>query len=312
MKYLLSLFSLLLSLILLEIFVRFIIDDGMIYEIEMMKYANEIKKISSNKKIGLEHKKNVKGTYMGAEVFLDKNGFRYNYSNEENNNKKILMLGDSMTFGWGAKDTFSDLLNQKIKTHDVFNAGIGNTNTIMQINNFFYNFSEKYEYKIIILNFFINDFENVKIKEPNFLQKYSYFYTFLNNKISTILIKIKLKDDWRKFYTKNYLNEQIKNETLVLINKLNNFCLERNIKFIIHNIPELRNLNNNMFQKETSIIENFAASKNILFLNSHNDLKKHNEESLWVTKLDPHANNKAHKIISEYLLKNIQKYLNQN
>ena len=287
-------------------------DDGMNYEIEMMKYANELKIISSNKKIGLEHRKNKQGIYMGTEVFLDKNGFRYNYLNKDNNKEKILMLGDSMTFGWGAKDTFSDLLNQKIEFHDVLNAGIGNTNTIMQINNFFKNFSEKYEYKIIILNFFINDFENVEIKKPNFLQKYSYFYTFINNKINTILIKFNFKDDWKKFYTNNYLNEKIKNETLAQINKLNNFCLEKDIKFIIHNIPELRDLNNYKFKAETVIIRNFAESKNILFLNSHNDLQKHNEESLWVTKFDPHANDKAHKIISDYLYKNIKKYLNQN
>jgi len=312
LKYLLSLVSLILSLILLEILTRFFIDDGMNYEIEMMKYANELKIISSDNKIGIEHRKNIKGTYMGAEVFLDKDGFRYNSLSQENNKEKILMLGDSMTFGWGAKNTFSDLLNQKIKTHDFLNAGIGNTNTIMQVNNFFKNFSEKYNYKIIILNFFINDFENVEIKEPNFLQKYSYFYTFLNNKLNTILIKFKLKDDWEKFYTNNYLNEKMKNETLNQINKLNNFCLERDIKFIIHNIPELRDLDNYKFREETVIIKNFATSKNILFLNSHNDLQKHDEESLWVTKLDPHANDKAHKIISDYLYKNIKKYLNQN
>ena len=91
---------------------------------------------------------------------------------------------------------------------------------------------------------------------------------------------------------------------------MNNFCLEKNIKFIIHNIPELRDLNNYKFQKETVIIKKFADSKNILFLNSHDDLKTHMEESLWVTKLDPHANDKAHKIISDYLFKNIKKYLN--
>ncbi len=310
MKYLLSLVSLIISLILLEIFTRFFIDDGMNYEIEMMKYANELKIISSDKKIGIEHRKNIKGTYMGIEVFLDKDGFRNNSFNQENSKEKILMLGDSMTFGWGAENTFSDLLNQKIKTYDVLNAGIGNTNTIMQINNFFKNFSEKYDYKIIILNFFINDFENVEIKKPNFLQKYSYFYTFLNNKLNTVLIKFKLKDDWEKFYTNNYLNEKIKNETLKQINKLNNFCLERNIKFIIHNIPELRDLDNYKFREETVIIKNFADSKNIPFLNSHNDLQEHNEESLWVTILDPHANNKAHKIISDYLFKNIKNYLN--
>ena len=104
----------------------------------------------------------------------------------------------------------------------------------------------------------------------------------------------------------------MKNETLNQISKLNNFCLERDIKFIIHNIPELRDLDNYKFREETEIIKNFAASKNILFLNSHNDLQEHNEESLWVTKLDPHANNKAHKIISDYLFKNIKNYLNQN
>ena len=46
------------------------------------------------------------------------------------------MLGDSMTFGWGANETFSDLLNEKLRNHEILNAGIGNTNTIMQISNF--------------------------------------------------------------------------------------------------------------------------------------------------------------------------------
>ena len=47
-----------------------------------------------------------------------------------------------------------------IKNHfnyEVLNAGIGNTNTIMQINNFFENFSSKFEYELIVLNFFINE-----------------------------------------------------------------------------------------------------------------------------------------------------------
>ena len=83
MKYLLSLVSLIISLILLEIFTRFFIDDGMNYEIEMMKYANELKIISLDNKIGIEHRKNKKGTYMGTEVFLDKDGFRYNSLNQK-------------------------------------------------------------------------------------------------------------------------------------------------------------------------------------------------------------------------------------
>ncbi len=309
MRFFLSLFSVIFTFILLEIFVRFFINDGMNYEIEMMKYAKDLKVISKNKKIGIEHKKNIEGTYMGAKVILDENGFRIK-NNKKKSNNKIIMLGDSMTFGWGANETFSDLLNEKLRNHEILNAGIGNTNTIMQISNFFENFSNKYNYDMIVLNFFINDFESVIINKPNFLQKYSYFYTFLNNKLNTVFIKFKIKEDWEKFYSKNYSNKEIREETLNLINKLNKYCLKNNIKFVIHNIPELRDLDDYKFKKETLIIKDFATKNNIIFIDSHDALKMYNEESLWVTKLDPHANDKAHEIISNYLYKNIKKILN--
>ena len=308
MKYILSFFSLLLVIIFLEIFLRLFFHNSMNYEIEMMKYANNFKKVSLNKKIGIEHKKNVSGKLMGTNVYLDENGLRVKdeYININKENKKIIMLGDSMTFGWGANDTFSSLLNKKINSYDVLNAGIGNTNTIMQINNFFNNLSDKFNYDIIILNFFINDFENVVIKNPNLLQKYSYLYTFVNNKINTVLIKFKLKDDWKSFYSENYLNLEIKNETLFMINKLNDYCLNKNIKFVIHNIPELRDLNNYKFENETKIIKNLAKSKKILYIDSLNKLKNYKPESLWVTPLDPHANDKAHSIIADNLFENLK------
>ena len=91
-----------------------------------------------------------------------------------------------------------------------------------------------------------------------------------------------------------------------MINKLNNYCLNNNIKFVIHNIPELRDLNNYKFENETKIIKNFAKTKQILYINSFDVLKNHKPESLWVTPLDPHANDKAHKIIADNLFKNLK------
>lgn len=281
------------------------------YEIEMMKYAKNFKKISANSKIGIEHKSNTSGELMGSSVYLDYNGFRVDKNSKfKDKNKNIIMLGDSMTFGWGANNSFSSLLDKKIENFNVFNAGIGNTNTIMQINNFFENFSDKFKYDIIVLNFFINDLENVIIKSPNLFQKYSYLYTFLNNRINTILIKFKIKKNWRNYYSDNYLNEEIKKETLLLIDKLNRYCLKNDIKFVIHNIPELRDLNNYKFYKETQIIKDFASLKDILYLDSLSELKKHDSKSLWVTVLDPHANDKAHGIIANYLFESLENFLN--
>lgn len=295
--------SFIFSLLILEIFTRLLIDDGMNYEIEMMKYANRLKIISNNSDIGIEHKKNVETFLMGADVKLNSHGFRNNELNDDSNN--ILMLGDSMTFGWGAKVPFANILDKKINNFQVINAGIGNTNTNMQINNFFTNFKDTFKYDLIILNFFINDFEEVIVEKPNLLQKYSYAYTYLSNTINKILIKNSVKKNWNEFYSSLFNNDQITSEIFNNILKLNEYCKKNNIKFIIHNIPELRNLKNYQFENETNQIKNFAKKNNIKFINSHEDLLNYEEKDLWVSPSDPHANDKAHQIIANFLFREL-------
>lgn len=301
--------SFFLSLLSLEIFTRLIIDNGMHYEIEMMKYANNLKKVSKYKEIGIEHKKNISVKLMGANINLNSDGFRNNYDIDDNK-KKILMLGDSMTFGWGSQITFSDFLETNLNDYQIINAGIGNTNTIMQINNFFINFKDKYHYDLIILNFFINDFEDIKIKKPNFLEKNSFFYTFILSSINKTSTKFNIKNNWSSFYKETFLNEEIKKLTFNQILKLKIFCEQKNIKFLIHNIPELHDLKNYQFENETNMIKKFSVDNNILFYDSINSLKKYDEKNLWVTKNDAHANNKAHNIIGQGLLPLIKKILN--
>ena len=87
MKYFSLILSILFSIILLEFFVRFYIDDGLNYEIEMMKYANQLKIISKNKDIGIEHKKNKKGIFMGVELTLNSKGFSSNEELKKNSKK---------------------------------------------------------------------------------------------------------------------------------------------------------------------------------------------------------------------------------
>ena len=142
-------FSIFLILLVIETYVRLIADDGLNLDLEMLKYTNSMKVISNNKSIGIEHKKNIKKKLMGVEINLNSLGFRNN-ENISDSKKKILMLGDSMTFGWGANETFSFGLEKELKeNYQVLNAGIGNTNTYMQINNFFNNFAQ-YDFDIII------------------------------------------------------------------------------------------------------------------------------------------------------------------
>ncbi len=307
MKYFTLIFSFILSFLFLELFTRIVIDNGMNYEIEMQKYATQLKKISKNNLIGLEHKKNKSVLLMGSKITLNSHGFRSDIEFKKNG-KKILMLGDSMTVGWGAKKPFPNILNDKLIKHEVINAGIGNTNTLMQIENFFQNFKNLYSYEMIVLNFYINDFENIKVEEANFIQKYSYLYTFIFNKINYLLIKYNVTDDWKKFYSKQFDDDEIKLNTFAKILQLKKYCDDNKIKFLIHNIPELRNLKKYSFQNETDLLERFALKNNIKFINSINVLKDFDEESLWVTKQDSHANDKAHDLIADFFIKKIFQY----
>lgn len=306
LSFFISIFLIFLSI---EIYVRAIVDDGLNLDIEMLKYANSLKIVSKNSAVGIEHKKNVQKKLMNVNIKLNSQGFRNN-KDIDLKKKKILMLGDSMTFGWGSNETFSTHLERQInQDFQVLNAGIGNTNTYMQINNFFINF-KKYDFDIIILNFFINDFENIKIKNVNFVEKYFYSYTYIKNMMYKILIKFSLIDNWEKFYKKTFTDKNFVNKSLNEIIKLNKYCKENNILLIINNIPELRNLKNYKFSSQTQIIREFSKENGIIFIDSYDILNNYPEETLWVTKEDSHANDKAHFLISKFLMNRLEGYIN--
>ena len=301
--------SIFLVFFIIEIYVRTIVDDGSNLNLEMLKYAKSLKIISINKDIGLEHNKNVEKKLMGVQIKLNSQGFRTNIDIDISK-KTILMLGDSMTLGWGTSKTFSSNLEKKINSNfQVLNAGIGNTNTYMQINNFFENY-EKYDFDVIILNFFINDFEKVVIKEGSFIEKNIYSYTYLKTKINKILINFSLIDNWKNFYRKTFEDKEFVNKSLNQIKRLNDYCNKKNIMFVINNIPELRDLKNYKFLKETKIIRNFSDQNDIMFIDSFDILKNHQEETLMVSKEDAHSNDKAHLLIAEFLKNKLFSKLN--
>ena len=95
MKYLSVFVSILFSFFILEIYSRLIIDNGMNYEFEMMKYARYMKVISANKEVGIEHKKNVEKKLMGDQV---KNGCSTNDGTEEILKKSLKLISKKLKF----------------------------------------------------------------------------------------------------------------------------------------------------------------------------------------------------------------------
>ena len=140
-KTILAFISIILVISFLEISLRLYVKANTgNYELEMMKYAKELKEIKVyNAQRYLKHKPNKENIkIMNIEISTDQRGFRKNKVKFSEDLPKIILLGDSMTFGFGSEITFSDILQEKFKKKYVFfNTAVGNTNTIMQVSYFF-------------------------------------------------------------------------------------------------------------------------------------------------------------------------------
>ena len=66
----------LVAVLLLEGASRSLLDDGMHFDVEMWKYARDIKRVSANPEIGHEHRPGTSGFYMGVPVQINSAGLR--------------------------------------------------------------------------------------------------------------------------------------------------------------------------------------------------------------------------------------------
>jgi len=305
-RLLLIIISIFIVLVFLEIYVRFYYDNGKVYELEMLKYADKLKyQVIKEDKFYFAHHPNKEEKIMGANIKINKNGFRYNSKNKnKNKNKnKILMMGDSMTFGFGSTKTFSSILNKNLEDFLVINAGVGNTNTVMQVDSFF---DKDYlqNPNVIILNFFINDLEEINYQSKGILH-YSYLYNLMSYKFNIIILNSR-NIDYINFYKETFKKSKNLDKMYESLIKLNRYCQKKNIKFIIHLIPDVRNLKNNVFDNEFDLIKNFSIKNNINIISGFDYFKNYDDSNFLVTELDPHLNERGHKLIASYLIKYIK------
>jgi hypothetical protein len=96
----------LLSLLALEALTRLVLDDGMLYELEMWKYAREVKVRDMRPEFGHRHRLNAEAKLMGVTIRTNSRGFRSPEIAEkaEDNVARIAFVGDSIELGWGVTE----------------------------------------------------------------------------------------------------------------------------------------------------------------------------------------------------------------
>jgi lysophospholipase L1-like esterase len=302
----------------MEVAVRAFLDDGKQFDLEMWKYALEVKGISSDPLIGHNHRPNRQAFLMGVQFDTNSKGLRdREFSYEKPPGRlRIMMLGDSFTVGWGAKfdETFPKRIERMYADRGIqaeaINTGVGNYNTIQEVE---YYLREGYKYNpdIVVLNFTFNDAEPVPVSSPPpTILRICYSCIFVEGRIDSVLRELFVKKDWADYYLGLYGDDgQAKGwlDAKAYIAKLAAFTKAHGTKLLIASMPELHDVQHYRLQKITNLVHEAADENDVPFVDLLPYVQGVPSPELWVTPPDPHPNGLAHKLFAEGIFDALEK-----
>lgn len=322
LKVSIVLISILVALLLTEIILRIFFNFSFKAKNHFPFRTPVLYKLSKSKKLVYEMRPN---SQVKIEEILYKTnnfGYRDKFFLPTNEKKRIIIIGDSVTFGWNVKleDTYHRKTQQllKLDNHDV---------EIMSMGMIGYNTTQEYflikekalllKPDVIILQICLNDYKKalkVKVNKEGrfqltkqhyysipyltgktglseFFMKNSFLFKFLNLKIHGI-IKKKNKD----FSSEDYFlpGQEISIEYIKKIKKLTE---DNGIKFLAVVFP-VKTMHSHFLSFYKRVCLELDKIK-IPYLDLHPILKKERKEKIWVDRF--HPSSIGHKIVSESL-----------
>jgi lysophospholipase L1-like esterase len=298
-----------LSLVLSEMAVRVYSHWNLIYDIEMSRYAMDIKEQSPNPLIGHVHRPNSEARLMGVDVKINSDGFRdREYPVARDGKYRMIFLGDSLTFGWGVEKakTFEEILERELSTRrptEIINFGVGNYNTVQEVN-LFLDKGLKYQPDQVVIFYFINDAEPTPHKSDWEFLANSRIVTFFWSRVNMLRARFGFMKSFQAYYDDLYTDGQpgwLAAKKALL--QIRDICAAKHIVLQVVLLPELHRLDKYPFAAQDSKIMAFLHDNHIAALDlAPSFAGEKNPMRLWVAPDDAHPNAIAHALIAKYSL----------
>jgi len=246
----------------------------------------------------------------------------YKFDNSyQNENKLILGIGDSFTYGRGVRyeDIYLSKLeyflneNKENRKFGILNKGKVGLNLARNKDSIFDIFSseiDKFNYSFVIYGFVLNDFgltiehgiygqdlidQNNGGYKYNIWRKRLAIYNFIMNSIDMR----RISKETINGYLKAFEDAEDKFE---IIKEMDQISKSKDSKFILVIFPLLWNLEENYpFLEIHEKLNNFAQKNNILVLDLYSYFKDYRTEELWAAPTDHHPNEIGHEIAAKAL-----------
>ncbi|MBI5814215.1 MAG: SGNH/GDSL hydrolase family protein [Nitrospinae bacterium] len=314
-----AIFSLAICLIALEGVARVYFSLKTDSRMEMNKFASIMDRQSSNQAMGHELAPGSSATLMKVPVSVNSHGFRDDEYGVEKpaGVYRIMLLGDSLTFGWGAKreERFSQLLEAGLNREmapagnarraQVMNTGTVNYNTAQEAA-LYMERGRKFKPDMVILNYFINDAEEALAHKSPRLLSYSYFAMWLWGKLGMVRTALEGGGgDYKSYYRSLYSAGSPGWEAAMgAMAELGRQAKADGVVYVVAILPELHAVGRNYeFADIHEKVRNAAISGGAdLVIDLAGQFAAEAPQSLWVAPDDAHPNKKGHEIIANAIM----------
>ncbi len=309
-----AIFMLIVSLVAVEIFGRIVYGrPTMHFGLEMWKYAKNLKMRAADPEMSHQHRPNSHAFLLGAEVQINSLGLRNHeiYMNKPPGTYRVVVLGDSTTFGWGVhteklypylleKSFNANPPSQQWKNYEVINTGIGNYNTAQEVASL----KDKWlalDPDLILMGWYINDAEPTPKPSRNWIAYHSYGYVWLSSQFDCLLRNVGANKTYKEYYNGLYAADQpgwLKCQKAFA--ELAQICRDRKIPLKVVLIPELHSLLGDYeFKHIEDLIRQVGATNSVEVLGLIDAFPPTGDpKQFWASPEDAHPDDKSNELMA--------------
>ncbi len=273
------------------------------YDIEMWRYAKELKTPSDNPILGHEHVPSSSAHLQSVDLRINDQGLRGGPVPTDRA-RRILFLGSSITLGWGVPEeaTLTSVLQTRFDSANasvaVINGGIGNYNTVRYVERFLTQQTDLNPTDILV-QYFINDAETLSSGGGNWFLRNSQLAVtlwFAINRTFGSHGKGELLEHYQAVYAPDAPGHQA---MLASLERLADYAKEKGIRLYLVMTPDIHDLADYSFGFIHDELQTVAARMGYRYLDLLPALSQQTQQNLWAMPGDPHPNALAHGLMAD-------------
>lgn len=307
-----SLYSI--ALLVFSIVVALLLGEGILriknssmtnYDIEMWRYARELKVRSADPSLDFEHLTNKSAVLQNVEIRLNERGLRGGaVTPPQPNARRILFLGGSTTMGWGVAEeaTVEKQLEKMLavagQRAQVLNAGVANYNAERYVSRYFKQLTDLNPTDIVV-QFFMRDAEDLQPGGGNILLRNSELAVTLWIAYHRLLDRfgnVNLVERYRKIYDPSQPGFVTMEQEL---KRLAQFAQAHGIRLYFMMIPDVHDLIDYKFMFVHDIMRDFVKANGYAYIDLLPAMTGLKPQEIWAMPGDPHPNAVGHKLMAD-------------